>query len=126
MNILDVVSVNDLLSDISYLEEALNKARSNQSFLTYLELAEVKMGGNSSKHAIKTKPAITQTVTRTVVEEPKVETAVAEEVKEEPKEITFDTEKLGLLEKRECDIRLIKPFDTATLEDSESYILAYK
>lgn len=84
MNILDVVSVNDLLSDITYLEEALNKARSNQSFLTYLELAEVKMGGNSSKHAIKTKPAITQTVTRTVVEEPKVETAVAEEVKEEP------------------------------------------
>ena len=84
MNILDVVSANDLLSDITYLEEALNKARSNQSFLTYLELAEVKMGGNSSKHAIKTKPAITQTVTRTVVEEPKVETAVAEEVKEEP------------------------------------------
>ena len=83
MNILDVVSVNDLLSDISYLEEALNKARSNQSFLTYLELAEVKMGGNSSKHAIKTKPAITQTVTRTVVEEPKVEAVVAEEVKEE-------------------------------------------
>lgn len=84
MNILDVVSVNDLLSDITYLEEALNKARSNQSFLTYLELAEVKMGGNSSKHTIKTKPAITQTVTRTVVEEPKVETVVAEEVKEEP------------------------------------------
>ena len=82
MNILDVVSVNDLLSDITYLEEALNKARSNQSFLTYLELAEVKMGGNSSKHAIKTKPAITQKVTRTVVEEPKVE-VVAEEVKEE-------------------------------------------
>ena len=84
MNILDVVSVNDLLSDITYLEEALNKARSNQSFLTYLELAEVKMGGNSSKHAIKTKPAITQTVTKTVVGEPKVEAVVAEEVKEEP------------------------------------------
>lgn len=83
MNILDVVSVNDLLSDITYLEEALNKARSNQSFLTYLELAEVKMGGNSSKHAIKTKPAITQTVTKTVVGEPKVEAVVAEEVKEE-------------------------------------------
>ena len=85
MNILDVVSVNDLLSDITYLEEALNKARRTQSFLTYLELAEVKMGGNSSKHIIKTKPAITQTVTRTVVEEPKVEAVVAEEVKEEPK-----------------------------------------
>lgn len=84
MNILDVVSVNDLLSDITYLEEALNKARSNQSFLTYLELAEVKMGGNSSKHIIKTKPAITQTVTRTVVEEPKIEAVVAEKVKEEP------------------------------------------
>ena len=84
MNILDVVSVTDLLSDITYLEEALNKARSNQSFLTYLELAEVKMGGNSSKHAIKTKPAITQTVTRTVVEEPKIEAVVAEKVKEEP------------------------------------------
>ena len=83
MNILDVVSVNDLLSDITYLEEALNKARSNQSFLTYLELAEVKMGGNSSKNANKTKPAITQTVARTVVEEPKVQTIV-EEVKEEP------------------------------------------
>ena len=86
MNILDVVSVNDLLSDITYLEEALNKARSNQSFLTYLELAEVKMGGNSSKHTIKTKPVTTQqtqTVTRTVVEEPKVQTIV-EEVKEEP------------------------------------------
>lgn len=84
MNILDVVSANDLLSDITYLEEALNKARSNQSFLTYLELAEVKMGGNSSKHTIKTKPAITQTVTKTVVEEPKVEAVVAEEVKEKP------------------------------------------
>ena len=84
MNILDVVSVNDLLSDISYLEEALNKARSNQSFLTYLELAEVKMGDNSSKHTIKTKPSITQTVTRTVAEEPKVEAVVAEEAKEEP------------------------------------------
>ena len=84
MNILDVVSVTDLLSDITYLEEALNKARSNQSFLTYLELAEVKMGGNSSKHTIKTKPAITQTVTKTVVEEPKVEAVVAEEVKEKP------------------------------------------
>ena len=83
MNILDVVSVNGLLSDITYLEEALNKARSNQSFLTYLELAEVKMGGNSSKNANKTKPAITQTVARTVVEEPKVQTIV-EEVKEEP------------------------------------------
>lgn len=84
MNILDVVSVTDLLSDITYLEEALNKARSNQSFLTYLELAEVKMGGNSSKHTIKNKPAITQTVTRTVAEEPKVEAIVAEEVKEKP------------------------------------------
>ena len=84
MNILDVVSVTDLLSDITYLEEALNKARSNQSFLTYLELAEVKMGGNSSKHTIKTKPAIKQTVTKTVVEEPKVEAVVAEEVKEKP------------------------------------------
>ena len=83
MNILDVVSVNGLLSDITYLEEALNKARSNQSFLTYLELAEVKMGGNSSKNANKTKPAITQTVARTVVEEPMVE-VVAEEAKEEP------------------------------------------
>ena len=84
MNILDVVSVTDLLSDITYLEEALNKARSNQSFLTYLELAEVKMGDNSSKHTIKNKPAITQTVTRTVAEEPKVEAIVAEEVKEKP------------------------------------------
>lgn len=87
MNILDVVSVNDLLSDITYLEEALNKARSNQSFLTYLELAEVKMGGNSSKHTIKNKSVTTQqtqTITRTVVEEPKVQTIV-EEVKEEPK-----------------------------------------
>ena len=78
MNILDVVSVNDLLSDISYLEEALNKARSNQSFLTYLELAEVKMGGNSSKHVVQTKR-----ITKTVVEEPKVEAVVTEEVKEE-------------------------------------------
>lgn len=78
MNILDVVSVNDLLSDITYLEEALNKARSNQSFLTYLELAEVKMGGNSSKHVVQTKR-----ITKTVVEEPKVEAVVTEEVKEE-------------------------------------------
>ena len=91
MNILDVVSVTDLLSDITYLEEALNKARSNQSFLTYLELAEVKMGGNSSKHTIKTKPAITQTVTRTVVEEPKVEAVVAEEVKEKPQVVVEES-----------------------------------
>ena len=91
MNILDVVSVTDLLSDIAYLEEALNKARSNQSFLTYLELAEVKMGGNSSKHTIKTKPAITQTVTKTVVEEPKVEAVVAEEVKEKPQVVVEES-----------------------------------
>ena len=48
MDILDMINTKDLFNDISFLEEALNKSRSNQSFLTYLELAVIKMGKQTS------------------------------------------------------------------------------
>lgn len=91
MNILDAINTNDLLNDITYLEEALSKTRGNQSFLTYLELAIVKMSGNKSKDYIEpikkeikvqektevsTKPIETK-------EEPKVEETIIEEEKPE-------------------------------------------
>ena len=41
---------------------------------------------------------------------------VTEEVKAEPTEVAFNKETLKMLDKKECDIELIKPFDTTALE----------
>ena len=85
MNILEAININDLLNDITYLEEALSKTRSNQNFLTYLELALVKMGGakvkDSYKEPIKEeKKALQETIDeQPIQEEPPIKETVLED-----------------------------------------------
>ena len=93
MNILDAINTDDLLNDITYLEEALSKTRGNQNFLTYLELALVKMSGakvkDSYKEQIKEEKKVQQettqesnkTVEQTLIKEE--ETLVEENIKQE-------------------------------------------
>ena len=93
MNILDAINTDDLLNDITYLEEALSKTRGNQNFLTYLELALVKMSGakvkDSYKEQIKEEKKVQQettqesnkTVEQTLIKEE--ETLVEEDIKQE-------------------------------------------
>lgn len=93
MNILDAINTDDLLNDITYLEEALSKTRGNQNFLTYLELALVKMSGakvrDSYKEQIKEEKKVQQettqesnkTVEQALIKEE--ETLVEEDIKQE-------------------------------------------
>lgn len=93
MNILDAINTDDLLNDITYLEEALSKTRGNQNFLTYLELALVKMSGakvrDSYKKQIKEEKKVQQettqesnkTVEQALIKEE--ETLVEEDIKQE-------------------------------------------
>ena len=93
MNILDAINTDDLLNNITYLEEALSKTRGNQNFLTYLELALVKMSGakvkDSYKEQIKEEKKVQQettqesnkTVEQTLIKEE--ETLVEEDIKQE-------------------------------------------
>ena len=93
MNILDAINTDDLLNDIAYLEEALSKTRGNQNFLTYLELALVKMSGakvrDSYKEQIKEEKKVQQettqesnkTVEQALIKEE--ETLVEEDIKQE-------------------------------------------
>ncbi len=84
MNLLDAVEVKDLLNDISYLEEALSKTRGNQNFLTYLELALVKMSGAKAKKVLTPVESFTKEPIKE--ETNKVLTPIIEEVKLETKE----------------------------------------
>ena len=103
MNILDAININDLLNDITYLEEALSKTRGNQNFLTYLELSLVKMSGGkvreSYKEEVKAQKKVQQEtsqeniktieplINETIKEE---ETLVNEEVKQENPQLIIE------------------------------------
>ena len=65
-NILDNIDTRSLLEDITYLDNVLSKTKGNQNFLSYLELALVKMNQNLS--------IVTNTTSKVEVkkEEPKV------------------------------------------------------
>lgn len=65
-NILDNIDTRNLLEDITYLDNVLSKTKGNQNFLSYLELALVKMNQNLS--------IVTNTTSKveTKKEEPKV------------------------------------------------------
>lgn len=65
-NILDNIDTRNLLEDITYLDNVLSKTKGNQNFLSYLELALVKMNQNLS--------IVTNTTSKVEVkkEEPKV------------------------------------------------------
>ena len=136
MNILEAININDLLNDITYLEEALSKTRSNQNFLTYLELALVKMGGakvkDSYKEPIKEeKKALEETIVeqQPIQEEPLIEETVLEdslnlsniESKEEVREPIENRSNSEVTEiKEESPERIIKDSTTmdATIKDS--------
>lgn len=136
MNILEAININDLLNDITYLEEALSKTRSNQNFLTYLELALVKMGGakvkDSYKEPIKEeKKALQETIVeqQPIQEEPLIEETVLEdslnlsniESKEEVREPIENRSNSEVTEiKEESPERIIKDSTTmdATIKDS--------
>ena len=136
MNILEAININDLLNDITYLEEALSKTRSNQNFLTYLELALVKMGGakvkDSYKEPIKEeKKALEETIVeqQPIQEEPLIEETVLEdslnlsniESKEEVREPIENCSNSEVTEiKEESPERIIKDSTTmdATIKDS--------
>ena len=138
MNILEAININDLLNDITYLEEALSKTRSNQNFLTYLELALVKMGGakvkDSYKEPIKEeKKALEETIVeqQPIQEEPLIEETVLEdslnlsniESKEEVREPIENCSNSEVTEiKEESPERIIKDSTTmdATIKDSNS------
>lgn len=136
MNILEAININDLLNDITYLEEALSKTRSNQNFLTYLELALVKMGGakvkDSYKEPIKEeKKALEETIVeqQPIQEEPLIEETVLEdslnlsniESKEEVREPIENRSNSEVTEiKEESPERIIKDSTTmdATIKNS--------
>ena len=135
MNILEAININDLLNDITYLEEALSKTRSNQNFLTYLELALVKMGGakvkDSYKEPIKEeKKALQETIDeQPIQEEPSIKETVLEdslnlsniESKEEVREPIENHSNSEVAEiKEESPERIIKDSTTmdATIKDS--------
>ena len=135
MNILEAININDLLNDITYLEEALSKTRSNQNFLTYLELALVKMGGakvkDSYKEPIKEeKKALQETIDeQPIQEEPPIKETVLEdslnlsniESKEEVREPIENHSNSEVAEiKEESPERIIKDSTTmdATIKDS--------
>ena len=74
--ILDVVGLDNLFSDIANLEDLIYKAKVNQNYLSYLELAVIKM-------ANKNKPVIQKEI---IKETPKpVNTVKKEEIKAETK-----------------------------------------
>ena len=135
MNILEAININDLLNDITYLEEALSKTRSNQNFLTYLELALVKMGGakvkDSYKEPIKEeKKALQETIDeQPIQEEPPIKETVLEdslnlsniESKEEVREPIENHSNSEVAEiKEESPERIIKDSTTmdSTIKDS--------
>lgn len=83
IKIKDNIDISDLLNDITYIEESLTKTRGNQNFLTYLELALVKMSSGSNETKVIVKKEEVKKVTKdTIKEEP---TSIKEEIIEEPK-----------------------------------------
>lgn len=81
-NILDNIDTRSLLEDITYLDNVLSKTKSNQNFLSYLELALVKMNQNLS--------IVTNTTSKVEVkkEEPKI---LEVKVETKPVEIKDET-----------------------------------
>ncbi len=93
--ILNNISPNSLLEDISYLDNALSKTKGNQNFLSYLELALVKMNQNlhisykaqtKEQEAIKKEEVkVIEEPTKSPIEEEVVSKAVEQEEKVEEK-----------------------------------------
>ncbi len=80
-DILDNIGVSSLIEDINYIETSLSKTKGNQNFVSYFELALVKMSKNLISRNKNTKEAKKEIV----IEKPQ---AIGKEIiKEEPKKI---------------------------------------
>lgn len=84
--ILNKVGTNVLLNDAAQLEEIISRERSNQNFLTALELCLITMAGSDKKPAVKTERTVTE-----IKEEPKTESR--EETKIEQTEVQPEEKK---------------------------------
>lgn len=87
MEILECASPKTLLNDAQYLEDVINKTRSNQNFLNYLELCFIKMAGqiyNKETDMVTSKKPENKGLKQETqkIEEPE-ETTEKEEIKEE-------------------------------------------
>ena len=80
-DILDNIGVSSLIEDINYIETSLSKTKGNQNFVSYFELALVKM----SKNLISRNKNTKEVKKEIVIEKPQ---AIEKEIiKEEPKKI---------------------------------------
>ena len=80
-DILDNIGVSSLIEDINYIETSLSKTKGNQNFVSYFELALVKMSKNLISRNKNTKEAKKEIV----IEKPQ---AIGKEIiKQEPKTI---------------------------------------
>ena len=80
-DILDNIGVSSLIEDINYIETSLSKTKGNQNFVSYFELALVKM----SKNLISRNKNTKEVKKEIVIEKPQ---AIGKEIiKEEPKKI---------------------------------------
>ena len=80
-DILDNIGVSSLIEDINYIETSLSKTKGNQNFVSYFELALVKM----SKNLISRNKNTKEVKKEIVIEKPQ---AIGKEIiKQEPKKI---------------------------------------
>lgn len=77
-DVLSLVSNDVLLQDAKNLEEIISREKSNQNFLSYLELCMIKMANNNGAKTAK--------ITKEIKKEKEQVTVEKQEVKEEPKE----------------------------------------
>lgn len=117
-NILDNIDTRSLLEDITYLDNVLSKTKGNQNFLSYLELALVKMNQNLI--------IVTNTTSKVEVkkEEPKalevkVETKPIEIKKETIVETVIENNKEEAIKEDEVDLNYLAGLLLNATKDSK-------
>ena len=126
-NILDNINTKYLLEDITYLDNALSKTKGNQNFLSYLELALVKMNqnlgtivNNVPKVEIKKEePRAVEVETKPVeIKEVKVEVK-PEEIKEAVVETVIETKKEETIKEDTIDLNYLAGLLLNATKDSK-------
>ena len=126
-NILDNINTKYLLEDITYLDNALSKTKGNQNFLSYLELALVKMKqnlgtivNNVPKVEIKKEePRAVEVETKPVeIKEVKVEVK-PEEIKEAVVETVIETKKEETIKEDTIDLNYLAGLLLNATKDSK-------
>ncbi len=126
-NILDNINTKYLLEDITYLDNVLSKTKGNQNFLSYLELALVKMNqnlgtivNNVPKVEIKKEePRAVEVETKPVeIKEVKVEVK-PEEIKEAVVETVIETKKEETIKEDTIDLNYLAGLLLNATKDSK-------